>query len=169
MMNVNMTPARKNFVEMAQSEFGEGAILSKTDVREFKEKHNLGWPSWFVRSPFKVDRGMYKLPTMDGNLEVEASTIPVETTVAENTTVSLATHATAARVESAEMVTNVIEFPKNASESYVPSKVDGYVKFGHYNDVKTIKKSGNFYPIFITGLSGNGKTMMIEQVHAELK
>ena len=169
MMNVNMTPARKNFVEMAQSEFGEGAILSKTDVREFKEKHNLGWPSWFVRSPFKVDRGMYKLPTMDGNLEVEASTIPVETTVAEDATVSLATHATAARVESAEMVTNVIEFPKNASESYVPSKVDGYVKFGHYNDVKTIKKSGNFYPIFITGLSGNGKTMMIEQVHAELK
>jgi len=169
MMNVNMTPARKNFVEMAQSEFGEGAVLSKTDVREFKEKHNLGWPSWFVRSPFKVDRGMYKLPTMDGNLEVEASTIPVETTVTEDATVSLATHATAARVESAEMVTNVIEFPKNASESYVPSKVDGYVKFGHYNDVKTIKKSGNFYPIFITGLSGNGKTMMIEQVHAELK
>ena len=168
MMNVNMTPARKNFVEMAQSEFGEGAVLSKTDVREFKEKHNLGWPSWFVRSPFKIDRGMYKLPTMDGNLEVEASTIPVETTVAENATVSLATHATTARVETTEMVSNVIEFPMN-SESYVPAKVNGYVKFGHYNDVKTIKKSGQFYPIFITGLSGNGKTMMIEQIHAELK
>jgi len=35
--------------------------------------------------------------------------------------------------------------------------------------VKTIKKAGSFYPIFITGLSGNGKTMMIEQIHAELK
>ena len=170
MMNVNMTPARKNFVEMAQSEFGEGAILSKTDVREFKEKHNLGWPSWFVRSPYKVDRGMYKLPTMDGNLDIDVSIPAVsESVVAENTTVSLATHATAARVESAEMVTNVIEFPQNSTESYVPSKVEGYVKFGHYNDVKTIKKSGQFYPIFITGLSGNGKTMMIEQIHAELK
>ena len=170
MMSVNMTPAKKKFVEVAQAEFGESAVLSKEQVVNVKEKNSLGWPSWFVRSPFKVDRGMYKLPTMDGNLDIDVSIPAVsESVVAENTTVSLATHATAARVESAEMVTNVIEFPKNSTESYVPSKVDGYVKFGHYNDVKTIKKSGQFYPIFITGLSGNGKTMMIEQVHAELK
>ena len=170
MMNVNMTPAKKKFVELAQAEFGEGGVLSKEDVLKFRKKHDLGWPSWFVRSPYKVARGMYKLPTMDGNLDIDVSIPAVsESVVAEDVTVSLATHATAARVESAEMVTNVIEFPKNASESYVPSKVDGYVKFGHYSDVKTIKKSGNFYPIFITGLSGNGKTMMIEQIHAELK
>jgi len=168
MMNVNMTPARKKFVEVAQAEFGEGAVLSKEQVVDVKEKNSLGWPSWFVRSPYKVARGMYKLPTMDGNLEIEVSIIPTETVV-EDTTVALATHATAARVETADMVTNVIEFPKNSTESYVPSKVDGYVKFGHFSDVKTIKKSGNFYPIFITGLSGNGKTMMIEQIHAELK
>ena len=67
------------------------------------------------------------------------------------------------------LATNVIEFPKNVTESYVPAKVGNYVKFGHYGDVKTIKKSGQFYPVFITGLSGNGKTMMIEQVHADLK
>ena len=170
MMNVNMTPARKKFVEVAQAEFGEGGVLSKQQVTDIKEKYSLGWPSWFVRSPYKVDRGMYKLPTMDGNLDIDVSIPAVsESVVAENTTVSLATHATAARVESAEMVTNVIEFPQNSTESYVPSKVEGYVKFGHYNDVKTIKKSGQFYPIFITGLSGNGKTMMIEQIHAELK
>ena len=170
MMNVNMTPARKKFVELAQAEFGEGGVLSKEDVLKFRAKHNLGWPSWFVRSPYKVDRGMYKLPTMDGNFDIDVSIPAVsESVVAENTTVSLATHATAARVESAEMVSNVIEFPQNSTESYVPSKVEGYVKFGHYNDVKTIKKSGQFYPIFITGLSGNGKTMMIEQIHAELK
>ena len=67
------------------------------------------------------------------------------------------------------LASNVIEFPKNVTETYVPTKVSNYVKFGHYNDVKTIKKSGLFYPVFITGLSGNGKTMMIEQVHADLK
>ena len=170
MMNVNMTPARKNFVEKAQSEFGEGAVLSRDQVVGVKEKNSLGWPSWFVRAPYKCGRGMYKLPTMDGNLDIDVSIPAVsESVVAEDATVSLATHATAARVENAEMVTNVIEFPQNSTESYVPSKVEGYVKFGHYNDVKTIKKSGQFYPIFITGLSGNGKTMMIEQIHAELK
>ena len=165
-----MTPARKNFVEKAQSEFGEGAVLSRDQVVGVKEKNSLGWPSWFVRAPYKCGRGMYKLPTMDGNLDIDVSIPAVsESVVVEDATVSLATHATAARVESAEMVTNVIEFPQNSTESYVPSKVEGYVKFGHYNDVKTIKKSGQFYPIFITGLSGNGKTMMIEQIHAELK
>ena len=166
MMNVNMTPARKKFVEVAQAEFGEGGVLSKQQVTDIKEKYSLGWPSWFVRSPFKVDRGMYRLPTIDGSLDV--ATVQSPTNTEDANMASLATNVAAARIETAEMVSNVVEFPMN-TESYVPAKVNGYVKFGHYADVKTIKKSGQFYPIFITGLSGNGKTMMIEQVHAELK
>ena len=166
MMNVNMTPARKKFVEVAQAEFGEGETLSKEQVVDLKEKYSLGWPSWFVRSPFKVDRGMYRLPTIDGSLDV--ATVQSPTNTEDANMASLATNVAAARIETAEMVSNVVEFPMN-TESYVPAKVNGYVKFGHYADVKTIKKSGQFYPIFITGLSGNGKTMMIEQVHAELK
>ena len=166
MMNIKMTPAKKKFVEIAQAEFGEGETLSKEQVVDLKEKHSLGWPSWFVRSPFKVDRGMYRLPTIDGSLN--GATVPSSTNTKDANMASLATNVAAARTETAEMVSNVVEFPMN-TESYVPAKVNGYVKFGHYNDVKTIKKSGQFYPIFITGLSGNGKTMMIEQVHAELR
>ena len=166
MMNMKMTPAKKKFVEIAQAEFGEGETLSKEQVVDLKEKYSLGWPSWFVRSPFKVDRGMYRLPTIDGSLDV--ATVQSPTNTEDANMASLATNVAAARIETAEMVSNVVEFPMN-TESYVPAKVNGYVKFGHYADVKTIKKSGQFYPIFITGLSGNGKTMMIEQVHAELK
>ena len=44
-----------------------------------------------------------------------------------------------------------------------------YVKWGHHDDVETIIKSGHFAPIFVTGLSGNGKTTMIEQACANLK
>ena len=165
-MNMKMTPAKKKFVEIAQAEFGEGETLSKEQVVDLKEKYSLGWPSWFVRSPFKVDRGMYRLPTIDGSLDV--ATVQSPTNTEDANMASLATNVAAARIETAEMVSNVVEFPMN-TESYVPAKVNGYVKFGHYADVKTIKKSGQFYPIFITGLSGNGKTMMIEQVHAELK
>ena len=40
--------------------------------------------------------------------------------------------------------------------------------WGHFKDIKQIVKSGLFYPIFVTGLSGNGKTLMIEQVHADM-
>ena len=165
MMNVNMTDKQVESMSAFRSFVGSDTF-TRQDYENFKSRakdSGVILPRFLIRNNFseKVGRGEWKFPEVNGTSSVS--------NVAEDATVSLATHATAARVESAEMVTNVIEFPKNASESYVPSKVDGYVKFGHYNDVKTIKKSGNFYPIFITGLSGNGKTMMIEQIHAELK
>ena len=58
---------------------------------------------------------------------------------------------------------------QNVTESFVPEKNGTYVPFGFYNDLKNIISSRIFYPIYITGLSGNGKTMMIEQVCAALK
>ena len=51
----------------------------------------------------------------------------------------------------------------------IPPVVKEYVPFGHFTDLKLIVKSGLFFPVFITGLSGNGKTMMVEQVCAKLK
>ena len=47
--------------------------------------------------------------------------------------------------------------------------MSNYVPFGHFKDVKNIIKSKIFFPVFVTGLSGNGKTLMIEQVCAQLK
>ena len=58
---------------------------------------------------------------------------------------------------------------QNVTESFVPEKNGTYVPFGFYSDLKNIISSRIFYPIYITGLSGNGKTMMIEQVCAALK
>ncbi len=52
--------------------------------------------------------------------------------------------------------------------TYVPKRVKTYVKWGHYRDISTIIESKMFYPVYVTGLSGNGKTMMIEQACAEL-
>ena len=52
--------------------------------------------------------------------------------------------------------------------SLIPQKDPNYVPFGNFNDVKKIVKSRIFYPTFITGLSGNGKTVSIEQVCAQL-
>ena len=50
----------------------------------------------------------------------------------------------------------------------VPSKDDTFVPFGNFSDVKKIIQSGIFYPTFITGLSGNGKTLSVEQACAAL-
>ena len=54
-------------------------------------------------------------------------------------------------------------------QNLVPNKDENYVPFGNFTDVKKIIKSGSFYPTFITGLSGNGKTFSVEQACAQLK
>ena len=53
-------------------------------------------------------------------------------------------------------------------QNLIPDKDDTFVKFGNFNDIKKIIQSGIFYPAFITGLSGNGKTFCVEQVCAQL-
>ena len=54
-------------------------------------------------------------------------------------------------------------------QNLIPDKDDTFVKFGNFNDIKKIIQSRIFYPAFITGLSGNGKTLSVEQVCAQLK
>lgn len=51
--------------------------------------------------------------------------------------------------------------------TYIPKRLHTYVKWGHYRDIATIIESKMFYPVYLTGLSGNGKTMMVEQAAAE--
>ena len=53
-------------------------------------------------------------------------------------------------------------------QNLIPSKDDNYVPFGNFTDVKKIIQSGIFYPTFITGMSGNGKTFSVEQACASL-
>ena len=53
-------------------------------------------------------------------------------------------------------------------QNLIPQKDENYVPFGNFSDVKKIIKSGIFYPCFITGLSGNGKTVSVEQACAAL-
>jgi len=53
-------------------------------------------------------------------------------------------------------------------EVFVPQKDQSFVSWGHFKDVVSVIKSSIFYPIYVTGLSGNGKTMMVEQACAKL-
>ena len=54
-------------------------------------------------------------------------------------------------------------------QNLIPDKDDTFVKFGNFADIKRIIQSRLFYPTFITGLSGNGKTFSVEQACAQLK
>ena len=53
-------------------------------------------------------------------------------------------------------------------QNLIPQIDDSFVKFGNYSDVRKIIQSKLFYPTFITGMSGNGKTFSVEQACAQL-
>ena len=70
-----------------------------------------------------------------------------------------------------ERLEQTYEAPAAAPEGFqnlIPARDDKFVPFGNFVDVKKIIKSGIFYPTFITGLSGNGKTFSVEQACATL-
>jgi len=148
---MSLSPAKQNFVDIATTTFGEGAVLTKQEVIDLRTEHSLGWPSWFVRSPYKVGRGEYKLPTeTDG-----ASSVPVEVLATETAKTSVPD--TTANL----MMTTDID-------KMVPDKFDGFVPWGYFKEIKSIIRSKMFYPIFVTGLSGNGKTLNVQEACAEL-
>ena len=160
---MSFTKRQEKAIDSLRSYLGGRNTFSRDDIMNFVEddffkQRNVMKP-WFLidRIP-RSERGTDKIYDFPFGVSMVSDVSNSESMVA---------YAKPVKKETPEMVSNVIEFPK--TESYVPEKVNGYVKFGHYGDVKIIKKAGSFYPVFITGLSGNGKTMMIEQVHSELK
>ena len=71
-----------------------------------------------------------------------------------------------------EILTKALSAPSvipSVEQNLIPEVVDTFVPFGNFADVKKIIQSGIFYPAFITGLSGNGKTFSVEQACAKVK
>ena len=141
---MNLTPRKKLFVDTAAEMFGDGAVISKQDVREAAEKAGIPVPTWF-QDQCKVGYNQFKLP--GEGAPAAATTV---TAVEENAVVNL-------------VATNM------EKQNLVPALFEGFVAWGNFSKIEKIIKSGLFYPIFVTGLSGNGKTLMIEQAHAKLK
>ena len=73
------------------------------------------------------------------------------------------------KVEEIERSFNQVAVLPEHQQNLIPDKDDTFVKFGNFNDIKKIIQSRIFYPAFITGLSGNGKTFSVEQACSQLK
>ena len=73
------------------------------------------------------------------------------------------------KVEEIERNYNSVSILPEVQQNLIPDKDDTFVKFGNFNDIKRIIQSRLFYPTFITGLSGNGKTLSVEQACSQLK
>lgn len=143
----------KKFLEAAQTAFGEGAVLTRDGIYNIVDEIGVPFPYWFTKDEYRVGRGQYKLPVVNMKNKPEVVKEPVPVTV--------------------DLSAQVLSLrqPKliDDSDPAVPAKYPDYVPFGFHKDLTNIIKSKHFYPVFITGLSGNGKTLMVEQVCAEQK
>jgi len=161
-----MNKNAKAFVVACEGRFGVNAVVTRDGITQVCNESGAPYPFWLVtKSEFRYDRGQYKVPS-SGEKIVKLKESIVKLNDADCKVIEPETEMAYAQPA------QVLEFrqPKlvDDSEPAVPQKWPDYVPFGFYKDMKNIIGSKAFYPIFVTGLSGNGKTLMVEQVCAEL-
>ena len=152
---------QQEFVDYAVKKFGTNE-LSVSQLKDANKHFGCKYaPQWLIKNAdYKVGKSMFKLPT--------------ESSMVSNTKISNVKSGEAEKV----LTTKAPETETKSEAAYVVSSLTGdivpkkdpvFVSFGNYPDVKSIIKSKMFYPVFITGLSGNGKTMGVTQACAENK
>ena len=148
--NTMLNQKQIDFVKHAKKLYPNKAELTLAElVRANKEFGHKYEPQWLTKDKnLKVDRGLFKLPNIDDDVSEDTKVSKTETV--KDTKVN----------EAAYIVSSL-------TGDIVPKKDSVFVSFGNYPDVKSIVKSRMFYPVFITGLSGNGKTMGVTQACAE--
>ena len=155
---VAMNTKRIAFVDAARDILGDPVLMDRADIQKVVDESGLSYPQWITKSGsgLKKERGMFYLPNDRGEINGKSEAVvqtPISSAVSE------------AVVQMAPSAVGVME----EQDSYVPEKFAGYVPWGNFNIVKDVIKSKVFYPLFVTGLSGNGKTLMVKETCARLK
>ena len=147
---------QQEFVDYAVKKFGSNE-LTVSELKEANKHFGCKYaPQWLIKNTdYKVGKSLFKLPTENDVVISKSSgeSEKVLTTKAPET----------------ETVSEAAYVVSSLTGDIVPKKDPVFVSFGNYPDVKSIIKSKMFYPVFITGLSGNGKTMGVTQACAENK
>ena len=182
----NFTNKQSNFITaaLAYSNTNVGVDLNnltKDKLKDISDSVGMAFPHWITRcSDFKVGRGIFRVPMVDETpvdsasilkgLQENAPEKPKKTKVVSPNPVSVEKVAEPVQTIEISEPAAAYALAKGSNDySNIPESVATYVPFGHFKNVNSVIKSKQFYPIFITGLSGNGKTMMVEQACAKSK
>jgi hypothetical protein len=174
--------SKAEFMDAVREKFGNIKSITRKEADELSEEYGITRPHWLFNDPaLRFGRGVYSLVGVSASAkkpkppkavkkgkskvsEIE-SFVPVVDS-AETEMVAMAPKVGPAVAASPSAPPAEMSGVASKQESLVPSKAHGYVSFGNFVDLRAIIKSSRFYPTFITGLSGNGKTMMVEQICA---
>jgi hypothetical protein len=125
-------------------------VVSLDEIRSICTELDVSYPHWFLnQNENRVKRGFYKVPSKA--IEMKAQILPMVKQI-ENSGSKIAN------------VTTDLD-----QTDLVPKVYKNYVPFGNFSDILSIIQSSRFFPVFISGHSGNGKTMSIEQACAKAK
>jgi midasin (ATPase involved in ribosome maturation) len=139
---------RSMFIE-ALTKTGQTTV-TLNEIKSVCSELGLAHPYWFTNDlDNRADRGVYKVP--QSAIALQAQIVPM--------------------VKPVEKSVNKIQNVNTELETtdLIPKSYKNYVPFGNYNDVLSIVQSMRFFPVFVSGHSGNGKTMSIEQACAKSK
>jgi len=121
-------------------------------IQVFEATGNASGYQGFCKTPeYKISRGLYKLPT----------------SMIEDTKVQM-NISKRQRVPEPTPINSAVDTPKTAI-SLVPTTDPDFVAFGDYRIVYNLVKANSFFPVYITGESGNGKTKMVYEACAKAK
>jgi len=112
-------------------------------------------PSSYFHKSLRVDRGLYNLP------DIAPNTVPAPAPASAP--------APAPALQPNALVADLNVVSTGFTQNLVPVKDPLFVPFGNFSTLKNVIKSNMFYPVFITGMSGNGKTFSVDQACAQLK
>ena len=156
--------AIEQFKMEAVEQFGAGSIISEDSAKQvLKTICRSGFGLGHLKqSGMLMKSGEYQLP-----ISIEPKKVVKTKTKKVSKPVPIPAPVVAEPVAQ-EAVMNLVA-TNMEMQNLVPSAFEGFVPWGHFATIKKIVESGMFYPVFVTGLSGNGKTLMIEQIHAKLK
>lgn len=146
------------FVTEAAKRFGE--VVTHEQLVTLSEETGMKRQVWLEGKQYRVARGKYQLPLQEFNINmaglalVKSQPMPISEPTMAPITKAIAKISSVARMQEG---------------SIIPKVNSLYVPFGFFDNMKRIVASKKFYPVFVSGLSGNGKTFMVEQACAQLK
>tara|TARA_Y100001963_G_scaffold82499_1_gene114376 strand:- start:118 stop:1266 length:1149 start_codon:yes stop_codon:yes gene_type:complete len=146
-----MTKKQQDFLSAVKTEFGNVSSITRKQIVVLSEKYpeiSKYPPKWL-----KANTIAPSTYSIDITSEKPSQEVPVEIPEISQDSIK-------GSVATTDIDTDI---------SFIPETDSDYVAWGNHRTVEKVVKSKLFYPIFITGLSGNGKTFMTEQICAKLK
>ena len=149
------------FVTEAAKRFGE--VVTHDQLVTLSEETGMKRQVWLEGKQYRIARGKYQLPLQEFNINMAGlalvksdpiSSMPISEPIKAPVTKAIAKMSSVARMQEGAIIPKVNSL---------------YVPFGFFDNMKRIVASKKFYPVFVSGLSGNGKTFMVEQACAQLK